>query len=157
MENKYYPLGNIEKNGIVRIIRIVFGVVCIAIAAFWLVFNIRSLKADGTLWITIIFLWAFGLYQIWAGFGKANRFIEFGSNYIRLRKNAFFASIVMNVAEIEKIELFPMNLVFFLKTGKRIMLRFGATYQDLNEKIKDDILIFVEINKIPFEIVEEKI
>jgi hypothetical protein len=157
MENKYYPLGNIEKNGIVRIIRIVFGVVCIAIAAFWLVFNIRSLKADGTLWITIIFLWAFGLYQIWAGFGKANRFIEFGSNYIRLRKNTFFAPRVMNVAEIEKIELFPMNLVFFLKTGKRIMLRFGATYQDLNEKIKDDILIFVEINKIPFEIVEEKI
>jgi hypothetical protein len=157
MENKYYPLGNIEKNGIVRIIRIVFGVVCIAIAAFWLVFNIRSLKADATLWITIIFLWAFGLYQIWAGFGKANRFIEFGSNYIRLRKNAFFAPRVMNVAEIEKIELFPMNLVFFLKTGKRIMLRFGATYQDLNEKIKDDLLIFVELNKIPFEIVEEKI
>jgi len=69
MEKMYFSLGTSENNRLVKVIQIVFGVVCIAVAIFWLVFNIKSLKADGTLWITIIFLSGFGFYQIWAGLG----------------------------------------------------------------------------------------
>jgi hypothetical protein len=157
MENKYFPLGNSENNGIVRIIRIVFGIVCIAVAGFWLGINIRSLKTTGTLWITILFLCGFGIYQILSGLGKTTTFIELGSDCIRLKKNGLSAPSVMNVSEIEKIEIFPMNVIFILKSGKRIMLRFGAVYQDINEDIKDEILTFADINNVPLEFKVEKL
>ena len=157
MENKYYSLGTSENNGPVRIIRIIFGIVCIAVAVFWLVFNIKSVKADGTLWITVIFLLGFGAYQVWAGLGRATSFIEFGQSYLRLKKHAMLAPSLMNVTEIERIEIFPFNLILFLKSGKRIMLRFGTTYYETNEKVKDEMLRFAESNNIPVEIVVEKL
>lgn len=157
MEIKYFSLGTNENNRLVKIIRILFGVVCIAVAIYWFSFNIKSLKADGTLWITIIFLTGFGFYQIWSGLGRATRFIEIAPGYIRLKKNPILPLVEMSSYEIEKIELFPLNLIFFLKSKKKILLRFGTTYHEINEKIKDEILSFAESNNIPFEFIEEKI
>ena len=136
MGEKYFTLGSVENSRLVRIIQIIFGVVCFAVAIFWLTFNTRSLKADGTLWITIIFLSGFGFYQIWSGLGRATRFIEIGSDYIRLKKNPILSPVEMPAAAMERIELFPLNLIFFLKSKKRILLRFGTTYHETNEKGK---------------------
>jgi len=157
MEKKYFSLGPSENNRLIKIIQIVFGVVCFAIAAFWLFFNIRSLKADRTLWITITFLTGFGFYQIWSGIGMAARFIEISSDNIRLKKTILLPAVTIDGGEIQKIELYPFNLIFFLKSGKKMLLRFGATYQETNEKIKDEILRFAEHNSINAEFVEEKI
>ena len=157
MENKIFSLGTGENNNIVKIIRILFGAVCIAIAVFWLIFNIKSLKADGTLWVTIVFLSGFGSYQIWSGLGLATRFIEIGTDCIRLKKNAILPVVEISAPEIERIELFPLNLIFFLKSKKRILLRFGATFYETNEKIKDEILKFSEVNNIRVEIIVENI
>jgi hypothetical protein len=157
MGEKYFTLGSVENSRLVRIIQIIFGVVCFAVAIFWLTFNTRSLKADGTLWITIIFLSGFGFYQIWSGLGRATRFIEIGSDYIRLKKNPILSPVEMPAAAMERIELFPLNLIFFLKSKKRILLRFGTTYHETNEKVKDEIFGFAETNKIPLEIMQEEL
>lgn len=157
MELKYFPLGTSENNRIVKIFRVIFGVACTGVAIYWLIFNINSLKTDGTLWITIIFLTGFGFYQIWSGIGQAARFIEIGPEKICLKKNSVFPSVDMPAGEIEKIELHPLNTIFILKSGKRIMLRFGTTFHDINETIKEEILDFSELNKIPFEIISEEI
>jgi hypothetical protein len=157
MEGKYFSLGNGDTNQFVKIIRIVFGVVCIIVAVYWLNFNMKNLKQDATLWITIVFLLGFGFYQIWSGLGRANRFIVIADEIINLRKNPLLPSVRMLAEDIDKIELFPLSLVFFLKSGKRILLRFGTTYHEINEIIKDEILTFAERNNIPLEIIEEKI
>jgi hypothetical protein len=157
MEIKYYSLSSIENSRIINIIRIVFGFICIAVAAFWISFNVRLLKIDGTLWITIIFLSAFGFYQVWSGLGRAGKFIEIGPDFIRLKKNPILSPLKMMASMIEKIDIFPLNLVFFLKSGKKILLRFGTTFQETNELVKDEILRFAEINQISINFVEEKI
>ena len=157
METKYFSLSSAENNKLVKIIQIVFGIVCFAIAIFWLIFNIRALKADGTLWITIIFLSGFGFYQIYAGLGYAIRFIEISSGKICIKKNILLPAVVLLADDIYKIELYPFNLIFFMKSGKKFILRFGAAYQEINEKIKDEILIFADQNSINTEFVEEKI
>ncbi|MCX6326634.1 MAG: hypothetical protein NT144_08330 [Bacteroidia bacterium] len=157
MEIKYFSLGISENNKFVKIFKIVFGVVCFAVAIFWMIFNIKSLKPDGTAWITIIFLSGFGFYQILSGLGRATRFIEIGNDCIRLKKNPVLPPVVMSEKDIEKIELYPMNLIFFLKTKKRILLRFGSTFYETNELIKDEILGFAESNKIPLEIIQEEL
>lgn len=157
MEKKYFTLGASDNSKLVKIIQIVFGIVCLAVAIFWLVFNIRSLKADGTLWITIIFLSGFGFYQIWVGIGKATRFIEISTEKIRLKKTILLPAVEISSTDIQNIELFPFTLFIFLKTKKKILLRFGTTYHETNEKIKDEILDFAEQNSIGVEIKEEKI
>ena len=157
MEIKYFSLDAGENSRLVKIIRIIFGVVCIAVSGYWFSFNIKSLKTDGTLWITIIFLSGFGFYQIWSGLGRATTFIEIGQDKIRLKRNTILSTVEVLAGEIEKIELFPLNVIFFLKTKKRIMLRFGTTYYETTKKVKDEILGFAESNKILLEIIEEKI
>jgi hypothetical protein len=157
MKIKYFPLGISENNRLIKAIRILFGVVCLGVAIFWTVFNISSLKTNGNLWVTIVFLSGFGFYQIWAGIGKATRFIEIGHDHLRMKKSSFLPPDTLYHGEIEKIEVFPMNLVFFLKTKKKIMVRFGTTFHDVNEKIKEEIISFADANSIPLEIIEEKI
>jgi hypothetical protein len=157
MDKKYFPLSSVENNRVIKIVQVAFGFVCIAVAVFWLIFNIRSMKTYGTLWITIIFLSGFGFYQIWAGIGRAIRFIEISSDTIRLKKTAVFPTVVISASEIQKIEVFPFNLIFILKTGGKNVLRFSSTYHETNEKIKEEIFRFTEINSISIENVEEKL
>ena len=158
MEVKYFLLGATENNRIIKIIRIVFGVICLVVASVYpVMINNSTVPPDGTFWITIIFLTGFGLYQVWAGAGFATRFIEIAPDYIILKKNPILRAVKMHANELEKIELFPLNAVFFLKSQKRLMLRFGTTFYETNELIKDEILSFGEANKIPIEIIEEKI
>ena len=155
MEIKYFSLGVNENNRLIKIIKIAFGIVCITVAIYWLSFNIRALKADTTLWITIFFISGFGFYMIWSGLGLATLFIEIGTDYLRLKKNPVLSPVKMSAADIDRIELFPLNVIFFLKSGKRILLRFGTSYQETNEKVKDEILIFTESNSITLKIMEE--
>lgn len=157
MEMKYFSLGTSENNRFVKIIQIVFGVACFAVAIFWLIFNIRSLKADGTLWITVIFLSGFGFYQIWSGLGRATRFIEIGQDKIRLKKISIIPVMEIRANDIEKIEIFPFNLIFFIRPRKKIFLRFGTTYTDNIEPVKKGIIQFALDNSISVETKIEEI
>jgi hypothetical protein len=157
MEKKYFALSSSDNNKIVKIIQVVFGFVCLAVAGFWLFFNVRAMKSDKTLWITIVFLSGFGFYQIWTGLGKAIRFIEISMEKISIKKTILLPPVILLPENIEKIEIYPLNLIFFLHSKKKMFLRFGTTYQDLNEQIKDEIILFAETNSINAEFVEEKL
>ena len=157
MEKKYYFLGSVENSKLVKIIQVIFGILCFAVAVYWLSFNVKSLKPDRTIWITIIFLAGFGFYQIWAGLGRATRFIEINSDKIRLKKTILLPFVDLTKEEIEKIEIFPFNLKFYLKTGKTLILRLSSSYYETNASVKDAIIDFAELNSISIELKEEKI
>ncbi len=157
MDKKYFLLGTAEDSRIIKIIRIIFGIVCLIIAVFWIYFNTTTLKTDKTLWITIIFLGLFGFYQTWAGLGRAVRFIEIGPESIRLKKNSVLPAMEIKISNIEKIDIYPLNIIFHIKSKKRILLRFGTTFHDQNEIIIDEIIEVAELNHIPLEVIEEKI
>lgn len=156
METKYFALSAVENNRLIRAIQVVFGFVCFAVAAFWFLFNIKSIKADSTLWITVIFLSGFGFYMVWAGLGRATRFIEILADKIRLKKTILLPAVDLTVNEIEKIELYPFKIVFFVKS-KKLILRLSSTFYETNAKIMDEIWEFAELNKITIEEIEEKI
>jgi hypothetical protein len=157
METKYFQLGNIEKNRIINILKILFGFACIAVAVYWVVFKINSAGNYGSIWLTIIFLTGFGFYEIWSGSGKADRYIEFGKDTIKLKRFIFLKPLELTAAATNKIELFTLKVIFHLNTGKRITLRFGTTYYEVNEKITNELIRFAEENKITSEIINEEI
>ena len=157
METKYFSLGPSENSAFVKVIRILFGLVCIAIAFFWLIFNIRSVKTDNTLWITVLFLSGFGFYQVWAGLGRTTRFIQIGSDKIILKKNSLLPLKEMASSEINKIEVFPLNLIFHFHRGGKTILRFGTAFTDNIDPIKSGIEEFSAVNNIAIEEITEEI
>jgi hypothetical protein len=157
METKYFSLGPSENSSILKIIRIIFGAVCIAIAIFWMIFNIRSEKSDRTLWVTVLFLSGFGSYQVMAGLGRTLRYIQIFSDKIILRKNSLLPLKEMPALNIKKIEVFPLNLVFYFKDGGKTILRFGTTFTDNIEPVKSGLEEFAILNNIDFEIITEKL
>jgi hypothetical protein len=157
METKHFYLSNVEKNGLINIMKVLFGIACIAVALYWVIFRINSTGNFGTIWITILFLSGFGLYEIWSGLGKADRYIEIGKETIKLKRFLFSGPLEITASATFKIELFPLNIVFLMKTGKKVVLRFGTTYNDINGKISDEITRFAEENKITTEFIHEEI
>lgn len=157
MEKRYFSLEIREDNRLTKIFRIILGLLCCAIAIFWVIYNFTSVKADGTQWITVAFLIAFGVFQIYAGFGLATKFIEFSTNNIRLKKNSIIPKIDISADQIERIELFPLKVQFFLRPGKKILLRFGISDPEKIELIKGEIVSFADSNNLTLEINTEEI
>jgi hypothetical protein len=156
METKYFSLGHTESNTFIKIIRILFGLVCIAIAIFWMIFNVRSVKTDRNLCITVLFLSGFGFYQIWAGLGRTSRFIQIDSDKIILKKNSFRPQREISASEIKKIEIFPLNLIFYFHKGGKTILRFGTAFSDNIDPIKSGIEEFASVNNTDLEIMTEE-
>jgi hypothetical protein len=94
--------------------------------------------------------------MMWTGLGKAKRYIVISSDKILLKKTIFFPPVELPAGEIEKIELFPFKVVFFLKT-KKMILRLSSTFYETNAKIMDEIWDFGELNNITVDEIEEKI
>jgi len=157
MEKRYFSLEIRDDNRLTKIFRIILGLLCCIIAIFWVMFNFISVKANGTQWITVIFLIAFGVFQIYAGFGLATKFIELSNNIIRLKKNSILQAIVLSSDQIERIELFPLKVQFFFRPGKKILLRFGISDPEKIELIKGEIVSFADTNNIILEIETEEI
>ena len=151
----FYFLGTKENNKIVNILRILLGIVCIIVAAFWIIFDLKYQRDDKTIWITIAFLSGFGIYQVLSGFGQTTRFIEIGSDFLRLKYNAILPSKLIPADDIRKIDLFPLNVIFYFNSGKKFMLRFGTTYPEMTESTINALIEFAKLHNIKIEFIEE--
>ena len=151
MEKRYFSLEIKENSRLVKIFQIVFGILCIGIAVYWIIFNINSGKKDSNLWITVVFLTGFGGYQVLSGLGKTARYIETEQDELVLKQNSILPGIKLKAIDIEKIEIFSLSLVFLLKNHRKIILRFGVTYPEVIDPAKEGIADFAEKNNIPLE------
>ena len=156
MEKSYYSLEVNKSNRVTRIFQLIFGIICAAVAIIWLFLNLNTIKLNGTVWITILFLLGFAYFQVNSGLGRAEKFIEFGPAVIRMKRNSIFPVREIKAAEIERIEIHPVNLVFFLRTGKNVILRFGTTFTDIIEPVKKEIERFCSSNNLNFEFSEDE-
>jgi hypothetical protein len=157
MDSDYFSLEVNKSNKLTRVFQMFFGIICACIALIWLIINIKTLKTNGALLLTIVFLLGFAYYQINSGLGRGEKFIEVSKAAVRLKKNTIFPAQQLNASDIEKVEIFPLNVVFFLRSGKTVFLRFGTTFTDIIEPVRKGIKTFCEGNKIPFEFKSEEL
>lgn len=155
MEKRYFSLDINKGSRLTRIFQLLFGFVCALVAIIWTILNISTLKSDVALWITIILLFCFAYYQVMSGLGRAEKFIEISPSNIKLKKNSLFPAQKLSSTDMEKIEIFPLNIVFFLRSGKKVILRFGTTFPDVIEPVTKSIDSFCSINNIPLELKNE--
>jgi hypothetical protein len=156
-EKGYFSLGTTDDKQPMKLLRITFGILCLGIAIYWIIFNLLSDKPIGTLWITVGFIFLFGTFQILSGFGLTKTFIELNKNYIRLKMNSVLPTIDISADQIERIELYPFKVHFFLKSGKKYLLRFGISDPGKVDLIKTEIINFADSNNLKSEIVTEEI
>jgi hypothetical protein len=157
MENRYFSLEINKGSRLTRIFQLLFGFVCALVAVVWTILNISTLKSNAALWITIILLFGFAYYQVMSGLGLAEKFIEISPSAIKLKKNSLFPAHKLSSADMEKVEIFPLNIVFFLRSGKKVILRFGTTFPDVIEPVNESIDSFCSINNIPLELKKEEL
>jgi hypothetical protein len=157
MEKKYFFLESKENPRAMKIIQIVFGIICIVLAIVWIFYNFKSLRNDSTLWITIIFLTGFGSYQVLAGLGKTDRYIETCPEKIVLKQNSFLPKIEIKACDLDVIEIFPLSILFRFKNKKKLIFRFGLSNTDIINPVKDEVVDFAELNSIHIEEKKEEI
>lgn len=157
MESSHYSLDVNKSNRFTRIFQLIFGIVCAVLAVIWLFMNIKTLTTNGSLVLTIAFLLGFAYYLVNSGLGKGDKYIEIGLNNVKLKKNSVLPAIAINAGDIQKVEMFPLNIVFILKSGKRVLLRFGTYFTDVIDPVKTAIESFCESNGVPLEVINENI
>jgi hypothetical protein len=66
-------------------------------------------------------------------------------------------AIEINAGDILKVEMFPLNIIFILKSGKKVLMRFGTYFTDVIDPVKTAIESFCESNGVPLEVLNENI
>ncbi len=155
MEKKLYSLEMSNNNRLTRIFRFILGLLCIVIAIYWVVFNLKQSRYDWSSWASSIFLVCFGVYMIWTSFKYGFNFIEFEENIIRLKNNTFLPVKEIECVNISEIDIFPLKFVIHLKSGKKILTRFGLSDLERNENIKDELLRYAERYNIRAQLMNE--
>ena len=151
MDKRFYSLELHKTNRLTRIFQLAFGIICILVALIWGIFNFSAVSSVWSLMVTIFFLLAFGYYQIISGLGKGEKFIEFHNDKIRLKKNSILSPVEIKASNTEKIELYQLSVAFFIKQKGKLILRFGTTFMDHIEEVKEEVMAFAENNHIPCE------
>lgn len=157
MEINHYSLEVNKSNKLTRIFQLVFGILCAVIALVWLFMNLDTLKLNKGFLVTIIFLLGFAWFQVNSGLGKGEKFIEIGQEALKLKKNSMFPAREINASDILKIEIFPLSMIFFLRSGKKVLMRFGTTYTDMIVPVKNSIATFCTANNITMEYKNEEL
>ncbi len=157
MEKKIFLLDPNENTRTVKVFQLILGILCLLVSLYWIFIYLKSAKTTGSMWITIAFLATFGFYQVMSGLGKTQRYIETAPDRIKIKQHSFLPSVVLKPEELELIELYPLSMAFHLKNQKKSIFRFGITYTDIVQPVKDSIAEFANINNISLEVRKEEI
>lgn len=148
MDNKYLSLDERPEKGFVSTLMVVFGILCFGTSAWWAYFLFNSPEQQSIYWVATIFLFLFGVYQVYAGLGYARRYIKIDGGKIIIRQNSFIPPRELEAGLISEIIIRSADIVFNYDKDRKIKLKLGIRYPDLGENIKSEIENYAEINKI---------
>jgi len=156
MEKKLFFLEH-GNTRFTKVFQIILGILCLIIALYWLIFNFQAFRTESRLWITIVFLILFGVWEILAGSGRTRKYISTEAGKIILKQNSVLPPVELKPADLEKIELFPLSISFKMKSRSSIMFRFGLSYPEIIEPVKNEIVEFARLGNVPFEVKDEEL
>ncbi len=157
MKEKYFDLDPDNKTQLVKILQIIFGILCIAATLYYFFSGIISGTSKITLLTALLFLLFFGIYQIMSGLGKTKIYFRLTPNSISFKQHSVLPVTDIQSDNIDKLELYPLSIKFFLKNSKKIKFRFGISYPEIIDPVKQEVIGFADDHGIPWIEVPEEI
>lgn len=160
MADTHFSIELNENSRVGRILRILLGVACLVVTA-WFVFSVQGTAASvGTAWIAIGFLLLFGLWLIGSGLGLTERYITIGHDRIVLRQDFYRPPVIFTSSSLTTVEFKPVVIDFYTDK-KKVRLRLGTFYPDRTTSIMEAVEEFcilhgIEIKRDNQEDGEEK-
>lgn len=148
MNDQTILLGEKENKILVRIVVFIFGLLCIFTAGWWTVFLIKYPDNEKIFWAGSIFLFLFGIYQIYSGLGYAKRYLKKEGENIIIRQNSLLPAKKIRRDHITYLEIRPFDMVIHLNNSKRIRIKPGLKYPVQGQRIMGFLSEYAEINKI---------
>jgi hypothetical protein len=147
MADRYYSIELHENTRLGRSLRILLGVVCLAVTV-WFMYSIRGTAASvGTAWIATGFLLLFGLWLIGSGLGFTERYIRIGDDTIILRQDFYKPLVKLPAASLRAVAFKPV-VIDFITDKKNVRLRLGTYYPDRTAAIMETVEEFCIRNGI---------
>lgn len=138
MADNYYSLEVHESKGLGRSLRILLGIICLGVAA-WFMYSIRGTAASvTTAWIATGFLLLFGLWLIGSGLGITQRFVRISDDKIVLRPDFYRPPVVFTAVTLKAVEFRPLIIEFF-SDKKSVRLRLGTYYPERTAAIMEAV------------------
>lgn len=146
----FFSLEPTAKPKIIKVIQIVFGVVCFVIAICWIFINVNRGIFHFSASYPILFLFLFGFYEVMSGLGYTDRFISIEDDRIKLKQNAIIPHSTILLSKLKSIRIFPLSIEFILdnKHEKVKRFHFGTNYSEIIVPIKEKIVELSEQNNI---------
>ena len=157
MKEKYFDLDPNNKTQAVRLLQITFGIFCFIATFYYFINGIIQGALKTSLLTAILFLLLFGIYQIMSGLGKTKKYFRLSQNGITFKQHSVLPASDIQSDHIDKIELYPLSIKFFLKNRKKIKFRFGISYPEIIDPVKQEVIGFAEDHGIPWIEVPEEI
>ncbi len=157
MERKKIDLDPDSKTKFVKLLQIIFGIFCIIATMYFLISGRHPGTSITNLLVASIFLLLFGIYQIMSGFGKTGKYFLVTQSSISFKEHSLLPFKEIPSDKIEKIELYPLSIKFLLKDSKKIRFRFGISYPEIIDPVKQEVIGFAGDHGIPWIEVPEEI
>jgi hypothetical protein len=147
MAETRYNIDLHEDNKAGKLLRIIFGVACLA-ASVWYMYSIRgTVSSTGSAWIATAFLLLFGLWMIASGLGYTRKYITIGNDKIILRQEFYRPPLIFSSTSLKAVEFRPLTIIFHTRTGS-ISLRLGTYYPEHTATILQAAEEFCKRNNI---------
>ncbi|MDZ7739778.1 MAG: hypothetical protein U5K32_12070 [Bacteroidales bacterium] len=148
MDKQTILLGEKEDKPLVKIMVIIFGIMCIITAGWWTVFLIRYPDNENIFWAGSIFLLLFGLYQLLSGLGYTKRYISRTNGELLIRQNSLMPVKNLQASQLRQLEIRSMDMVLHGHNSSRLRIKLGIRYPDLGQQVKEFVIRWAEDNNI---------
>ncbi|MBP5474087.1 MAG: hypothetical protein J6X92_04940, partial [Bacteroidales bacterium] len=120
MKEQYFSLEPQKYSKFVRILQILLGIACLIVSIVWVIINIKMHSISMQTFAPIIFIVAFGIYEIYAGIEKKSKFIDIKRDSITIKQYSIFPPKIINAIDLTKINIYPLSIIFVLKDEKNV-------------------------------------
>lgn len=148
MDEQTILLGEREDKPLVKIMVIIFGIMCIITAAWWTVFLVRYPDNENIFWAGSIFLLLFGLFQLLSGLGYTKRYISRTNGGLVIRQNSLMPAKRLEASGLRQLEIRSMDMVLHGHGSSRLRIKLGIRYPDLGQQVKEFVTAWADDNDI---------
>ncbi|MDF1559306.1 MAG: hypothetical protein P1P83_03785 [Bacteroidales bacterium] len=148
METRRFNLDLTDNDSVSRILKSIFGIICIAVALILSLMIYRSGESTWSTWIAVAFLFLFGVWLVLKVTGLTDRYVTISESEIILKDKFYSPALVIRASDLEKTGFSQLKISFFLSAGKVIALRLGTYYRDNSFKLMEAVEEFCNLNRI---------